>query len=157
MTEIDFYLPFGAAENTPMRIVVHAMAEFLEGGDRDIYAPYFLEKMGYSAHALITPSGGVIRQRKDTQGAFHAKEFNHNSVGIEILVPGVHNYSTFLEAISKPWCTDAAFNTAVAVCKHWLDVWHIKSIDRHSDLSPGRKYDPGDGFEWQRFIQTVRS
>src|SRR5690606_28750529 len=78
--------PFGAAHQTPKRIIVHAMSEWING----MYAPDFLLSVGLSAHALVTPDGDIIKCREDTQGAFHAKGLNTDSLGIEFLLPG-HN------------------------------------------------------------------
>lgn len=149
-------LPDGPSEQTPRRIIVHSMGELIDDGTDKLHAINFLKKLGLSAHILVAPNGDVIRCREDNQGAWHAKGFNTDSLGIEILVPGVHDYASFLEAIKTDWCTPEAFKSAVEMCRHWMDKYGRMSMDRHSDVDPERKYDPGSGFDWHEFQRRVR-
>ena len=73
----------GLKNNNPKMIIVHAMAEYLDMKDAPVFASDFLESMGYSAHLLILPNGDKIKCRENNQGAFHARGFNENSLGIE--------------------------------------------------------------------------
>ncbi len=146
---------YGGGDNEPGLIVVHAMAEFLDTAAEDFFAPDFLDTLGLSAHVFVTPSGVPIRCRDDDQVAWHSKGFNGNSLGIEFLVPGLHTYSTFVQAIATDWVTPAAFTCGVEVIKGWLAEHDIPLIRRHSDLSPGRKVDPGNGFPWKALLETV--
>lgn len=135
------------------RILIHSMAEYLELGDRDLHAADFLEQAGLSAHYLVTPSGVVIQTRQDTQGAYHARGFNEDSIGIEFLVPGVHTYATFLESIKKPYLHDQQYAAGVNLVSHLVNKYGIEDIKRHSDVDPGRKKDPGEGFPWIQFLR----
>ena len=99
--------------------------------------------------------GVIIRSRKDEEGGYHAKGFNSNSLGVEFLVPGLHTYATFTNAIKKKYLSTAQYNAGVELVKSWIDKHEISNIDRHSDLSPGRKVDPGQGFPWQRFLEDT--
>jgi len=135
-------------------IVVHSMGEFIND-PHPIHASDFLVKMGYSAHALISPNGDVYVCRDDDQGAYHARGYNTDSLGVEVLVEGHHNYGTFLEAIKTDWVTLAQMDTLTEVVKSWLSAYDIKRLVRHSDISPGRKVDPGAGFNWTGFIEGV--
>ena len=67
MNEAIIPLEKGAESQTPSRIVVHAMGEFIDIEPEDYSAVEFLRKLGLSAHAFITPSGVVIRSRRDDQ------------------------------------------------------------------------------------------
>ena len=156
MAIIQRHVAYGAPHNTPKIIVVHAMAEHVaipEG--KYIYAPDFLESQGLSAHALALPNGDIIRMRNDTDGAYHARGFNTNSLGIEMLVPGMHNYASFLRMIDHPYLFAQQYRAAVEQCREWVDLYGIAKIVRHSDISPGRKVDPGRGFPWEAFLQEV--
>lgn len=148
---------YGAKHNKPDMIVVHAMGEYIESSDGETYlgAADMLDSIGLSAHALVSPDGSVCRLRNDDEGAFHAGGFNTNSLGIEVLVPGNHNYGTFLNAIARPYMTPAQYDAVVAQCRKWMRLYRIKRIVRHSDLSPVRKLDPGDGFPWGQFLIDV--
>lgn len=141
------------------KIVIHAMGEFIENGEIDYYAPDFLRKIGLSAHFFVTPSGVIIQGRDANNIAWHAKGYNYETIGIEILVPGLHTYETFLDTIVEPeWYTKIQFEEAINLVKYLkrqisslTDNWLI----RHSDLSPTRKKDPGKGFPWEDFCRKV--
>lgn len=157
MTSTNHHSPYGGAHQTPNRIIVHAMGEFVmaDGGDSYDYAPEFLERMKLSAHALVAPDGTVIRCRLDNEGAYHARGFNVDSLGIEMLVAGQHDYGSFVGAIAQPYLTDAQYAAAVAQCREWVQKHKITRIDRHSEVSPGRKLDPGSGFPFLEFKKAV--
>lgn len=152
-------LEHGSDHQTPKRIIVHAMAYRIRMKDEVMFAASFLDHIGLSAHMLIAPHGTPIRCRDDEQGAWHAKGYNTDSLGVEVLVPGEHNYSTFVEAIESPWVGPEQYEATVAVVAHWCKKWGIGtepgSLDRHSDVDPDRKVDPGRGFPWDRFVRDV--
>ena len=150
--------PFSeAGSNSPDLIVIHAMGEFIDTDDQDYPAWDFLSSLKLSAHAFVTPSGVVVRSKPDDRLAWHAKGFNTDSLGVEFLVPGLHTYETFLDTIKRPWLTDAQFEAGVKLVRSWREKWNISpaKVLRHSDISPRRKHDPGDGFPWRRFINEL--
>lgn len=151
--------PYGAAhQGRPTMIVVHAMSEYVladEGEDYD-HAPDFLERVGLSAHVLAAPDGTLYRCRDDLEGAYHARGFNTESLGIEILVRGRHDYGSFLRAISKSWVTESQYEAVVRQCREWMTLYGIRNVARHCDLSPGRKLDPGAGFPWDRLMGDLK-
>ena len=79
------------------------------------------------------------------------------SVGIEVLVPGTHNYGTFKEAIKDDWVSDKQLNALVDLSRGIIDRWLITEsrINRHSDLDSPRKVDPGSGFPWDEFLSRL--
>ena len=145
---------FGAERNNPKMIVVHSMGEYIVD-PKPIHATDFLVKMGYSAHALVAPNGDVYICRDDDQGAYHARGYNTDSLGIEFLVEGNHNYGSFLKAIKDDYVTLDQWDAGMDVVKSWLSAYDIKKLVRHSDISPGRKVDPGEGFNWEWFLNLV--
>lgn len=152
----------GVRENYPQLVVVHAMAEYINDPE-PIFAPNFLEKYKLSAHALIVPNGDVMICRRDDQRASHARGFNTDSLGIEFLVPGSHVYGTFIDAMKTDYATPEAWAAGVEFVSDWCEKWDIdprdthekKGVKRHSDISPGRKLDPGAGFKWELFLDSV--
>lgn len=149
-------LEAGKKHNSPRMIVVHAMGEFLLD-PHPIHATDFLAKLGLSAHALISPNGDIYICRDDNQGAYHARGYNTNSLGVEFLVKGHHNYGSFLEAIKADYITDEQWNSGTSFVKAWIRTHSITrdKVVRHSDISPGRKVDPGAGFKWDAFLKAV--
>jgi len=141
--------------NVPALIVVHSMAEFILDPDPE-HAIDFLERYGLSAHALVSPSGNIYLCRDDDQGAYHARGHNTNSLGIEILVQGQHDYQSFIDTIQHPtWCPEVQFEATVKAVRNWIQGHDIKEMVRHSDISPGRKVDPGSGFDWIEFEKRI--
>jgi len=160
MNIIEAHIPHPSKPytNNPTRIVVHAMGEHIQDdGVPDMYrhAASFLNEYKLSAHMLIAPNGDVYRCRFDDECASHARGFNTDSLGVEFLVQGNHNYTTFIEAIKTPYITPNQFESGLMVVKDWMQLHAIKRIDRHSDLSPGRKVDPGEGFPWEEFNRSL--
>jgi len=152
-----YYAPIsnGAETQTPRRIIVHAMAEKVQFNGRYISALELLIHTGLSAHALVHPNGAVTRCRSDHQGAYHAKGYNDNSLGIEYLVQGAYSYEQFIQRIRAPYLNDAQYAAGKKIISAWVTAYGIKDIKRHSDLDPTRKQDPGDGFPWQRLVEEL--
>jgi N-acetyl-anhydromuramyl-L-alanine amidase AmpD len=149
-------LDYGSQSNDPYKIIVHAMGERIDDGD--IYsARDFLDKIKLSAHVLIKPDGDVIRCRHDKQGAYHAIGHNEDSLGVEFLVNGTHTYGSFIEAIKGDYITPEQYQAGIEVINMMIAENNIKMILRHSDVSPGRKLDPGTGFKWQWFKKQLKS
>ena len=149
-------LPKGAKSQTPNRVVLHAMGEYIKFDSGNKHAYDFLKDIGLSAHALICPDGTVIRCRDDNQGAYHARNFNTNSLGVEFLVKGAHTYGSFKKVIKKPYLTFEQHVAGVELLRGWCSKYDIKSIDTHSSLSPKRKCDPGSAFPLVQFLKDVR-
>lgn len=141
---------------TPNKIVIHAIGEFIDTEGDDYYAPEFLRNIGLSVHYFITPTGVVIRSVDDDVKAWHAKGSNTGSIGIEFMVPGLHTYSTFTERIKTQYLCKGQYAAGVKLVKHLCDEYKIDDIERHSDLSPKRKVDPGTGFPWDRFMDDIK-
>lgn len=164
----------------PTGIVVHAMLEQIaitdavlehypaddyprvhaRAGER-VWAATWLDLVGLSAHALVSPDGPIIRCRWDHEIAWHASGFNDTRLGVEVLVRGAYDYGAFLTRIDEPWIEpgSAQFAAAAAQVTDWCLRHGIRAapgtIDRHSDLDPNRKRDPGAGFPWARLLESV--
>jgi len=164
--KIDIHLPHGGGAHTPDRIIIHAMAENIivdtrtarkVGTEPGIYHAFrWLDVTGLSAHSLITPGGGNIRTRADTEMAWHAKNHNAGSLGIEFLVPGEYDYGGFLAAMKTDYLTEAAFTAGLDQIKAWVQAFNITEVKTHSEIDPGRKKDPGPGFPLDRLLEALQ-
>ena len=156
MKTLAHHLPHGGGHQYPNRVVVHSMAEFpLDEHGTMYYAPDLLDHLRLSVHAMVTPTGDIIRCRHDDEVAHHAAGFNLNSLGVEFLVHGEYDYVGYLAAIKTDWVTTAQYQAGIELVRNWYHHHDIQRIDRHSDLSPGRKFDPGPGFNWDWFLSEI--
>lgn len=155
MAIIQARLRKGNRYNNPKLIVVHAMGEFIKDPE-PTHAVRFLQNYGLSAHALIASDGDVYICRDPSQGAYHARKFNTNSLGIEFLVAGEHDYASFVSTIAaNGWVSPSQWNAGIEVVRGWMKDYTITEVVRHSDISPGRKVDPGAGFPWDKFRARI--
>ena len=108
----------------------------------------------FNAEAFRQSYQRVLDARSETH---HAKGFNATSLGVEFLVEGNHTYGTFAEAIRTPWLSDAQYETGIELVSGWVEDYSIETnnVLRHSDVSPGRKIDPGEGFPWDKFLSDL--
>jgi len=132
--------------NNPHEIIIHAMGEYINDKAAK-FAPNFLEEYGLSAHALIVPNGDVMICRQTDECAHHALGHNIDSLGVEFLVHGLHDYGSFLEAIKTDWVTPEQYAAGIELVSTWRKGFNIK----------GRKVDPGAGFKWEYFINQLQS
>ncbi len=114
--------------------------------------PYFseIENIKVSSHLLIE-RGGVVKQFVPfNKRAWHAGEScfgnraccNDFSIGIELEGADDINY------------TNEQYDVLQQICRCLIAAYpSIKNsnIVGHNDISPGRKTDPGESFDWQRF------
>jgi len=157
MVTIDRWLDHGSSRNIPTRVVVHSMGHYILHEGEFKAAASFLDDVGLSAHALVAYSGEVIMCRREDQGAWHAKGHNTGTLGVEFLVPGKHDYGSFIRTIAEPdWVSGFAFAAGVELVRGWCQRHDIEEIVRHSDIDPTRKKDPGAGFPWQLFLASVK-
>ena len=153
----------------PKGVIIHSMAEYLKMDNGPVKAHDFLKSVRLSVHGFIHPDGTYENMTKSPGKAFHAgtsewnglKHLNSHYLGFELLVPGEHDYGSFLKAINKPGTyTQAQFDCAVKVCRYWIKLYNIPidNIVRHSDCSGDHvrgkgkgKSDPGAAFDWESF------
>ena len=124
MNVIKRYSSKGGGVQTPNRLIIHAMGEHING----THASEFLEKIGLSAHFLICPNGDIIKTRKTTTVAYHAKGNNLNTVGIEVLVEGDWDYGSFIDRIKEDYVTDDQMDALVELSNGIIEHYDIKCI-----------------------------
>ena len=115
--------------------------------------PYFksIEGMQVSAHFFIRRNGDLCQFVSCNQRAWHAgvsryrgrDNCNDDSIGIE------------LEGIDGGVFEEAQYETLASVCAALLQNYPIAHLAGHEHVAPGRKKDPGDGFDWRHLQQYV--
>ncbi|MCA2008517.1 N-acetylmuramoyl-L-alanine amidase [Tritonibacter mobilis] len=101
-----------------------------------------------SAHYLIGGDGRLWQLVEEDQRAWHAgagewagqQDINSRSIGIELDNRGDHPFS------------EPQMRRLETLLPHIMTRWNIapEGVIGHSDLAPGRKWDPGPRFDWQR-------
>ena len=109
--------------------------------------PYFAQIRGMqvSSHFVIRRDGGLLQFVSCDKRAWHAgvshyrgrDNCNDDSIGIE------------LEGLEGETFEVAQYDTLSVVCKELMKNYPIAHIAGHEDVAPGRKFDPGAGFDWQ--------
>ncbi len=119
--------------------------------------PYFaaIGQLKVSAHVLIDRLGRITQFVPFDQRAWHAgvssyqgrERCNDYSIGIE------------LEGTDQDLFTDAQYRSLSQLTHCLLEHYPKLSAQRitsHSAIAPGRKTDPGTGFDWPRFRQLLK-
>ena len=138
----------GGGIQTPNRLIIHSMSEYING----MYADEFLKSVGLSAHFLLCPDGSFIKLRKTHEICYHAKGHNTNTIGIEVLVEGEHTYETFIEKIKTDWVKPEQMEALIEMSKGIMQYYDmpLENVLRHSDIDSPRKKDPGN-LDWEYF------
>ena len=118
--------------------------------------PYFqtIAELKVSAHVFIARTGHLTQFVPFDCRAWHAgvssfqgiANCNDYSIGIE------------LEGCDNIAYTDAQYEALSTVTRQILARYPQITPDRivgHSQIAPGRKTDPGDAFDWERFHQLL--
>ena len=118
--------------------------------------PYFDEIRGFevSAHLLIRRDGELIQFVPFTQRAWHAGEStfrgrsrcNDFSIGIE------------LEGEDETPYDERQYDVLIDVVRALLSAYPCitsRELAAHSDISAGRKTDPGPAFDWLRLYDGL--
>jgi N-acetyl-anhydromuramoyl-L-alanine amidase len=112
--------------------------------------PYFAEigPIRVSTHVLVARDGSLTQFVKFTDRAWHAGQSSYNgrsacndfSIGIELEGCDTVPY--------EPAQYAALARIVAALCKAYPRISSERLVG-HSDISPGRKTDPGPAFDWQ--------
>ena len=108
--------------------------------------PYFkqIEGMQVSAHFYIRRTGELWQFVSTNQRAWHAGQSryrgrdncNNDAIGIE------------LEGIEGGDFEAAQYETLASLCPAIAQHHPVQHVAGHEHIAPGRKRDPGDGFNW---------
>ncbi len=130
---------------------------FTNSLDANIH-PYFetIKDLHVSAHLLINRKGELTQYVSFLNRAWHAgqscyegrENCNDFSIGIEL--EGLEG-NTFeaeqYESLAK---------TCIELMKYFPAI-NPQGICGHSDVAPGRKIDPGSGFDWEYFYKRLEA
>ena len=108
--------------------------------------PYFQQIRGLevSSHFVIRRDGELLQFVDADARAWHAgvsqwrgrAQCNDDSIGIE------------LEGLEGDAFEDRQYNCLRALCEAIRQRYPIRHIAGHEHIAPGRKHDPGPGFDW---------
>jgi len=108
--------------------------------------PYFqqIRGMQVSAHFFIRRDGALLQFVSCKQRAWHAGasqyrgrgNCNDDSIGIE------------LEGLEGETFEPAQYEGLAALCAAIAQHYPVRHVAGHEHIAPGRKQDPGAGFEW---------
>ncbi|HWA38413.1 MAG TPA: 1,6-anhydro-N-acetylmuramyl-L-alanine amidase AmpD [Burkholderiales bacterium] len=115
--------------------------------------PYFREicALKVSSHFLVRRDGALTQFVPVHARAWHAgasrwrgrERCNDFSVGIE------------LEGTDQGAFADAQYDTLVRLVRALRAALPLRDVAAHSDVAPGRKTDPGAGFDWSRVLAAL--
>ncbi|MGI2854830.1 1,6-anhydro-N-acetylmuramyl-L-alanine amidase AmpD [Shewanella algae] len=113
-----------------------------------------LKGLQVSAHFLIRRDGELRQYVSVDQRAWHAgvSSFQGRS-GCNDFAVGIE-----LEGTDDSGFTEAQYHTLITLTQNLRLAYPDISKERivgHSDIAPGRKTDPGPGFDWQRYLQAL--
>ncbi|WP_370645904.1 1,6-anhydro-N-acetylmuramyl-L-alanine amidase AmpD [Pseudacidovorax sp. NFM-22] len=115
--------------------------------------PYFAQIRGLevSAHFYIRRDGELWQFVSADDRAWHAgvsqwrgrASCNDDSVGVE------------LEGLEGERFEDAQYETLAQLARALSACYPIAYVAGHEHIAPGRKYDPGPGFDWARLARQL--
>jgi N-acetyl-anhydromuramoyl-L-alanine amidase len=120
--------------------------------DWDAHAYYqTIRGMQVSSHFFITRQGTLWQFVSCDQRAWHAGassfqgrlNCNDFSIGIE------------LEGLEGSSFESSQYASLARLCQDIRANYPIAAVVGHEHVAPGRKQDPGPGFDWPRLLQTV--
>ncbi len=130
--------------------------EFFQGKLDPAVHPYFAEiqHLNVSAHCLIERDGSITQYVNFNQRAWHAglscfegrEKCNDFAIGIE------------LEGSNEQPFTEAQYQSLAVLTRQIMRNYPLITKERivgHSDISPGRKIDPGQYFDWQYYRKLL--
>lgn len=121
--------------------------------DHDAH-PYFgpLRGLRVSAHFLVRRGGEVLQFVSGRRRAWHAGASawrgragcNDFSIGIE------------LEGLEGQRFEPAQYRSLARLLHALAGRWPLQDVAGHEHVAPGRKHDPGPGFDWARLARLLR-
>lgn len=157
----------GTKRDRVAEIIVHAtggpfcqrgQVKFTPAGDVATMKRFFERSGGVSIHYIVGPDGEVAKSVPENEIAFHAREHNDTSIGVELINAGDG---------AEPY-PEAQLLALTKLIKGIRERWNIpisevkghEDVDRSTIRCGGqfvrRKQDPGPQFPWERFRKELR-
>ena len=113
-----------------------------------------IKDLKVSSHLYIKRNGELVQFVPFNKRAWHAGESTYKGVS------DCNNYSIGieLEGTDDDFYTDDQYDTLIEATKCIIKNYPLinkDSIVGHSDVSPGRKTDPGSKLDWGRFLEAL--
>ena len=120
----------------------------------DVAESLELTGLRVSSHVLIDRSGACTQYVPFDKRAWHAGDScwqgrpncNDYAIGIE------------LEGTDSQAYTDAQYDTLARLTRQLFDTYprlSMEGIVGHNEVAPGRKTDPGQSFDWRRYLTAL--
>ncbi len=113
-----------------------------------------LKGLEVSAHFLIRRDGELRQFVSVDQRAWHAGVSNFEGrSGCNDFAIGIE-----LEGTDDSGFTEEQYHKLITLTQSLQQAYPDITKERivgHSDIAPGRKTDPGPGFDWQRYLQAL--
>lgn len=116
--------------------------------------PYYdgIRGLRVSAHFLVQRDGALLQFVSCEQRAWHAgrsvwrgrEACNHYSIGVE------------LEGLEGSAFELAQYAQLARLLRALAQQYPIEEVVGHEDVAPGRKFDPGAGFDWLLLRRQLR-
>jgi N-acetyl-anhydromuramoyl-L-alanine amidase len=116
--------------------------------------PYYqtIAELKVSAHFFIRRDGEILQFVSCLDRAWHAgascwqgaTRCNDNSLGVE------------LEGSDTTAFSDAQYTALQRLTQALRAQYHFAGIAGHSDIAPQRKTDPGEFFDWLRYLASIK-
>lgn len=113
-----------------------------------------IKDLKVSPHLYIKRDGEIIQFIPFNKRAWHAGESNFRGVS------NCNDYSIGieLEGAEDDFFSKAQYSALIRVTKVIIKKYPLinkQNIIGHSDISPGRKSDPGKNFEWGSYLESI--
>jgi N-acetyl-anhydromuramoyl-L-alanine amidase len=115
-----------------------------------------LRDVKVSSHFLIRRDGEVVQFVSTCARAWHAgasrfrdalgqwrERCNDFSIGVELEGDEQHRF------------TARQYRALTRLTKTLVKQHPLSAVTGHSDVAPGRKFDPGPQFDWDRFVKSI--
>lgn len=116
--------------------------------------PYFAGLVGVavSAHFLVRRGGEIVQFVGVGARAWHAGTSAWRGV------PNCNDYALGieLEGLEGQHFEASQYRAAARLLRDAASVWPVVEVVGHEHVAPGRKGDPGAGFDWRRLARLLR-